>query len=168
MRRVCAWCNKDLGVVASHHDETYPITHGVCHECKMALTFQSGETLHNYLDGLNAPVVLVDFEGRIKTANLSARSALGKDLSAIEDVDGGTVFECAYARLPEGCGNTVHCSGCTIRRSVMATLATGKSLLNVPATLNVKDPVNPEKVSLHISTEKAGKLVLLRIDDMGP
>jgi hypothetical protein len=89
---------------------------------------------------------------------------LGKGSPEIEGHKGGDVFECAYARLPEGCGNTIHCSGCTIRRTVMETHKTGKSSLRVPATLNRNDPEDPDKITLLISTEKIADVVLLRID----
>ena len=78
------------------------------------------------------------------------------------------MFECAYARLPEGCGGTVHCSGCAIRRSVYETYETGESRNNIPATLRC-DLNNPSHdVIMHISTEKMGNVVLLRIDKVCP
>lgn len=167
MRHVCAWCRKELFAedICSRLDDS--ISHGICRSCCDNLSFQMGEDLLRFLDSLAAPVVVVNSDGRIKTANTEARKALGKELTEIEDRAGGIVFECAYARLPEGCGNTIHCSGCAIRRTVMKTYETGKTFLNTPAILNHGDSVNPQKIPLCISTEKMGNLVLLRIDEMG-
>ena len=112
-------------------------------------------------------IVLVNREGIVVSVNNQAKTMLCKDLAEIKGYKGGEVFECAYARLPEGCGNTTHCSGCTIRRTVMETYGTGKSFLRVPATLNQNSPEDPKETNLLISTERIAELVLLRIDKIG-
>ena len=164
MKRVCAWCRKDLGRVESQASSENVITHGICGGCRENLFFQMGVDLGVFLDSLKMPVVLVDRGGTVVTGNDQARKLVRKSLSEIEGYKGGEVFECAYARMPEGCGNTMHCSGCTIRRTVMETHGTGRSFLRVPATLYCNIPEDPEKIELLISTEKRDDLVLLRID----
>jgi hypothetical protein len=166
MKKVCAWCNKELD---SNHLQKNPetgITHGICGSCKGNIFFQMGVELGIYLDSLKPPIVVVDQEGTVVTGNDKTRMLLRKELPEIEGYKGGDVFECAYARLPEGCGNTIHCSGCTIRRTVMETHETGKSSLRVPATLRRGTPEDTTNIKLLISTEKAGDMVLLRIDEM--
>jgi len=128
--------------------------------------FQMGVELEEFLNSLKLPVLVVNGTGVIVTGNDYARKLLRKGPVEIEGYRGGEVFECAYARLPEGCGNTMHCSGCTIRRTVMETHGTGKSFLRVPATLNTGAPQKPAGIELLISTEKIAELVLLRIDEM--
>ena len=166
MKRVCAWCKKELGRVDSQASFDNVITHGICEICRDNLLFQMGVELGEFLDSLKLPVVVVDRGGTIVTGNDQARALLRKGLPEIEGYKGGEVFECAYARLPDGCGNTMHCSGCTIRRTVMETHGTGRSLLRVPATLNRNTPEDPEKIKLLISTERFADLILLRIDEM--
>lgn len=68
-----------------------------------------------------------------------------------------------HSKLPEGCGQTIHCKSCTIRNSVMDTLNTGISHTNVPAYL---DKSLSKKTKYLITTEKAGDAVLLRIDEL--
>ena len=119
--------------------------------------------LDDFLDQISVPVVLVSFEGLVVTANQKACAMLGKDLAAIEGKLGGEVFECAYAYLPGGCGNTYHCSGCTIRRSVMDTHLTGKTAHRVPATLKQNSPEDPQQIKFLISTEKFKDYVMLKI-----
>jgi nitrogen-specific signal transduction histidine kinase len=128
--------------------------------------FQMGVELEKFLNSLKLPIVVVNETGTIVTGNDHAQKLLRKGPAEIEGYRGGEVFECAYARLPEGCGNTMHCSGCTIRRTVMETHGTGRSFLRVPATLNTGALQEPEKIKLLISTEKIAELVLLRIDEM--
>ena len=166
MKRVCAWCRKELGRVDSQVGSENAITHGICGTCRDNMLFQMGVELGVFLDSLKLPIVVVDRGGTIVTGNDQARTMLRKGLPEIEGYKGGEVFECAYARLPEGCGNTMHCSGCTIRRTVMETHGTGRSFLRVPATLNRNTLQDPEKVKLLISTERLADLVLLRIDKM--
>ena len=167
MRQICAWCGKDLGEPERGQGEQEVITHGICKDCAYHLFAQTGMPLLEYLDGLGVPVVVVDAEGTVKTANEQARTLLQKDLSKIEGYKGGDVFECPYAKLPEGCGDTIHCSGCTIRRTVMNTFQTGQSCQRVPADLNHETPDGVEEVPLLISTEKVRDVVLLRIDAAG-
>ena len=166
MKRVCAWCRKELGRAHSQADSANVITHGICGNCKDNMLFQMGVELTVFLDSLKLPIVVVNRGGTIVTGNTQARTLLEKGLPEIEGFKGGEVFECAYARLPEGCGNTTHCSGCTIRRTVMETYGTGRSFLRVPATLNRNTPQDPKKIKLLISTERLDDLVLLRIDEM--
>lgn len=168
MKRICAWCKTELEVSrASAFDEApienAPISHGLCPECAFHVRSSMGMQVQEFLDGLGAPVVLVDEDAKVVCANAQARDMLGKDASRIDGFKGGEVFECEYAYLPEGCGNTVHCSGCTVRLTVMDTLNTGRSHDRVPAFLNQR---NVGKISLLISTEKVEDAVLLRIDDV--
>lgn len=166
MKQVCAWCTQELGRIESHADRRDEITHGICENCKDNALFQMGVDLGVYLDSLEQPIVMVNQEGVVVTGNHEARELLGKKLQEIEGCRGGEVFECAYSRLPEGCGKTVHCSGCTIRKAVMKTFETGRSFHRVPATLNQNDPNAPEQINLLISTERLADTVLLRIDYM--
>jgi hypothetical protein len=117
-----------------------------------------------FLDDVAVPVALVDGEGRVRAVNDKAQAMIGRKTEQIEGLPGGDVFQCAYARLPGGCGNTVHCSGCAIRRTVMETHATGLAQSRVPATLKQQTAAEPQEVRLLISTDKLGDCVLLRID----
>ena len=164
MKRVCAWCRKEMGRADSQLGSENTITHGICGSCRENLFFQRGVEFGVFLDSLKLPIVVVDGEGIIVTGNKHARRLLRKGIAEIEGYRGSDVFECAYARLPEGCGKTTHCSGCTIRRTVMETYGTGSGFLRVPATLNRNTPEDPERIKLLISTERAADLVLLRID----
>jgi hypothetical protein len=120
--------------------------------------------LLDFLDTLAAPVVVIDSTAHVCNANSSARVLLHKELPEIAGLPGGNVFECAFASLPEGCGNTLHCDGCTIRRTVMDTMQTGRNHLKVPAGLFLGTLENRHEIQLHISTEKADDVVMLRID----
>jgi len=164
MKRICAWCRKELSCGDAQDEPEKGISHGICESCKDNMVFQMGVELRRFLNSLNAPILLIDREGKVVAGNNRASELLSKDLPEIEGRKGGQVFECEFARLPEGCGKTVHCSGCTIRRAVAQTHESGGSSLKVPAVLNWKRAENNEQINLLISTEKFSDLVLLRID----
>jgi len=164
MKRVCAWCGKELTPPAAEPVPADEVSHGMCDECAHHLFAQLGMPLVEYLDGIQAPIMIVDPDGRVQAANRQASTFLQKDPQAMEGELGGDVFECAYSTLPGGCGNTKYCSGCTIRGAVTETLETGHSLERVPVILNRRAGREIVEVPMLISTEKAGDVVLLRVD----
>jgi hypothetical protein len=120
--------------------------------------------LQEFIDSIHVPVVLVDSKVMIIGANTAAASYFHTKLSIIEGVKPGDVFECEYAALPEGCGRTIHCNGCVIRRTVKETWLTGESRVNVTACLNRKTHGASFQEKLSITTVKAGDAVLLKIE----
>jgi len=153
-------------VYSENHAENI-ISHGICDECAVHFFAEYGVELEAFLNNLGSPVVVIDKTGHVKTANKQARELLQKDLPNIEDYRTGEVFECAYSKLPEGCGKTIHCNGCTIRRTIADTLRSGKRHLRTPAFLHRGDPGEPQRIDFFISTERVDKVVLLRIDNVG-
>ena len=164
MKRVCAWCTKEMGVVESSSRPDAEISHGICESCVDNFSFQQGVPFQQYLDSIPVPVMTVDRFVVVKAVNRKACDVLGKDPREIVQHLGGNVFECAHARLPEGCGGTIHCSGCVIRKSVTRTFETGEPRVSVPATLRRGDADHPSAVVLHITTVRSGDVVMLRVD----
>jgi hypothetical protein len=156
-------------VNASSHPDSL-VSHGICGECINNLTFQNGVSYQDYIDSLSAPVLLLvvhaDTYLITKQVNAKASAVLQKEPREIVQHLAGNVFECAHARLPEGCGRTVHCSGCTIRRAVMDTYRTGIPQSMVPATLKRNRSDRSERVDLFVTTVKTGEMVVLRIEEL--
>ena len=164
MTRLCTWCNNQLGPEENAPHAGPRIARTVCVKCSENFVFQMGVPLQNMLDSLPAPIFVVDGDAVVQGANKLGYEYLNKRPEEVKHKLGGNVFDCAYAQLPEGCGRTIHCSGCAIRRSVYHTYETGESLIEVPATLRYGDPTAPGAIAMLISTEKMGNVVLLRID----
>jgi hypothetical protein len=162
MIRICAWCNTVLG--QNDVEPREGKTHTICQGCWDNLDFQQGVALPRYLDTLSVPILVIDDGGRVQTANDAAMRFLGKTLAEISGFKGGNVFECRYARLPEGCGNTVHCSACTVRRTVMDTFTTGEGHFRVPAMLNIGTMDDSHEVHFYITTRKEDNMVLLHVE----
>ena len=166
MRHVCAWCTKELEDIADDDGGlNAEVSHGICKSCREHFFSSPSRTLDGFLNKIKEPVLVIDDEARVTLANNAAQTMLGKDLNSIAGHRGGDVMECAYARLPQGCGNTIHCLGCTIRNNVMLTFDSGRSLKRVPAILNrlERDGIYP--IHFLVSTELLGDVVLLRIDE---
>jgi hypothetical protein len=112
----------------------------------------------------DAPVFLVDAEANVLAANTLAVAAVKKPVARVTGKLCGTVLDCINAFLPMGCGKTPECPACTIRSSVNETFETGKPVHDRRAILTRKKNGSPEKVSLLVSTQKDGNVVLLRLE----
>ena len=162
MRSVCAWCKKDMNADESREGL---VTHSICDACKISVIYKHIPLL-DVLENLVQPVLVVDSEGVVDAANGAARDMLGKELENIKGRLGGQVMECAYAKLPMGCGKTEHCTGCAIRNTVMKTFSTGSPQKKVEAYQFIDTPQGKKRMRFFISTEMVGEIVLLRIDEM--
>jgi hypothetical protein len=166
VKRTCAWCRKDLKA-KEEYAFTGEISHGACSKCALDLTKNAPRTAADILSLIKEPIFVVGANRMIRAANRSGAELLGKGLPDIEDHLGGDAFECTYARLEGGCGNTEHCKTCAIRNTVMDTLTTGRGHVTVPAYQSINTPDGARVLMFLISTEKAGDQVLLRIDSVG-
>jgi len=163
MRYRCAWCLKDMGPVKGSTRSDTEISHGICSNCRDNAIFQEGVPLQRYLDSFAIPIFVVDRNVMVTAVNRRACEVLGKEPTEVVQHLGGNVFECEYARLPEGCGRTIHCSGCTIRRTVTKCFMTGEPQSMVPVYLN---PDSPSSRSLLITTMKVANFVMLRVEHL--
>jgi len=161
---VCSWCKEPYDTIEIGVSMGEAVQQGICEKCIDNFLSPRGVTLRQYLDRLPVPVLVVDRDMVVQMANAAARRKLGKNDKEMEQYRGGDVFACAHARLPGGCGRTIHCSGCAIRQSVMKTWETGEALHAVPATLTPAEPGTPAEIALTVTTYKANDLVMLRVD----
>ena len=164
MLRVCAWCNKPMSPVRTGGKASVNmVTHSICPDCADNLDFQLGVSLKEYLDSLKIPIIALDGNGSVIEVN-SAAALIYKDKSRIESIKWKEkVFECAHARLPEGCKKAVHCSGCAIRFVTTDAFNTGERQHNMPAHLDHCSSDTHEKIELLISADKIDDIVFLRI-----
>ena len=166
MKVICSACGIYLKDKPSEVGTENQVSHGLCDKCARHFRAQAGIPIKEYLENIEAPVVTIAPNVTISALNTKAIELLGKTIIDVQGELGGDVFECEYARLPEGCGQTIHCSGCTIRNTVTETLKTGKPNKNVPAILNRFSESGTEQIDLLITTEKIGGVVFLKIDQI--
>ena len=167
MGKTCSWCKAELPT--ENGEPARVVTRSFCPACQEYFSSpRNPMSLGQFLNQIGVPVLVMDDDVRVLGFNEPARDLLGGRLDCCLGRFGGDVLECAYARLPGGCGNTEHCKACAIRRTVTATHATGDSKENVPAYQDIVTPVGTREVRFLISTEKVGSFVLLRIDEVQP
>ena len=166
MARKCKSCKGALDVpkygktIGSISDES-------CSTCEKKLDSQEGISIQEFIDNLLVAIIVLDQKGSVQTVNEKARSLFNKELFFFKGSSIGKVFECEYAQLPEGCGETVHCSGCAIRTAVTETFTSGNPVIRMGATLKDLKPGEPKKIHYYISTRKIGDAVLLQIEEAG-
>jgi len=156
---LCSHCSVSL----QQHER--PITgDNLCSGCIALVDCEAGTTLDALLATIDYPVIVVDEQAFVITANQKACLLPGVAAGAITNRrPPGEVFVCAYAHQPGGCGGTIHCSGCAIRRTILETIHTRKGQHHVPAQLT-QFPEDYRQVDLWITTEWLKNTVLLRID----
>jgi len=165
MVTVCAYCHTIIRP-ASEPDE--PVNHGICEPCHTHFLALLGIDLNRYLDLLDAPVVLVDEEARVLSANHLAQESFHIPAGMVPSPRlCGDVFECENAERPEGCGRTVPCLSCAIRNTVMETHRTGDPVDGRPAVLTRRLRSSGAGLDLRISARREGRVVLLRIEHAG-
>jgi PAS domain-containing protein len=167
MKRTCARCKKELAAQVFRPDRDNRITGGICGDCLQQIFMDRPRRGREILDSIGAPVLLLDKGYRIMAANKPARKILARPLADIENFLPGEAMECINARLPGGCGQTVHCQACALRNTLNKTIMTGVDLEKVPAYQDVyqKDGSVARRLLL-ISTEKLEDFILLRIDEV--
>ena len=165
MRQVCYVCGIELGDPLEQNVPGEHISHGVCRKCLDSCMAGAGKGMDEFLDSLQAPVIVVDGNVRVVTANALAQKLVSKSMKAIGGRLPGEVFECTHAHQPGGCGQTLHCQSCMIRSSVTKTFKTGAPCIRMPACQDLDTFEGPRKVSFLITTEKVDGAVLLRIDN---
>ena len=172
MSSICVWCKREIGYfpetkINADKEEVFAdcIVHGVCNACQLKLNMDNSVCLQEFVDSLEAPVAVISAGGIVETGNHKLAALLDQPLNAIQKKLGGVVFKCVNAGLPQGCGRTIHCSGCAVRRTIEDTFKTGQPHYKVPAYLRCADnSESPRDVELLISTEKIQDIVFLRID----
>ena len=161
MKVICSYCRKKMGEKEPFNNNS--VSHSMCQECYDYYEEQmKGLSLDKFLDKFEAPVFIADEDGRIVAANKMVGTMTGRSYHEAFGLLGGEMMECVYARLPEGCGETVHCVACTIRNTVMAAMESGEPQMHVPVKLQQED----REIKMVISTEKIGSLVRIVIEDI--
>lgn len=164
MRVICSYCRRVIR--ADPQARVTDVSHGMCEPC--ALYFErlwEGMPVDEYVDGLEQPVLLTDGDGRILAMNAKLAALIGADRKASRGLTAGEAFACVHSRLPEGCGQGVHCRECAVRRTVETVARSGKPQERVRAYLDVE----AGRIDLRITAKaaKAGS-VQVKIEEMGP
>lgn len=163
MKRICAWCKKELSSTSSSHIDDELISHSICADCARKLLSDEFKSPLEILNKLKVPALLIQSDFLVNSANESACQSLGKTAEEISQNTGGCVMNCIYANQKGGCGNNEHCKSCTIRHAVAHTMETGEKIRK-KAYPDIQFGQDQKKMCFTISTEKIDDYVLLRIE----
>ena len=162
IRVVCCYCKKPVKTLPSESDE---VSHGVCDRCLPLMARELGQPMQEFLDELSAPVLVVQDNARVISANAAARKRLSKEQLEICGELAGDVIGCRHAREPGGCGRTRHCRSCAIRQCVTHTLKTGEACRK-KAYADIGIVTGDRRVRFLIETEKVNSFVRLTMYDI--
>ncbi len=166
MEVICFYCKARIEVESS----TSPgVSYGVCQNCTSRLVKDLGQPLSEFLDESGVPIMVVQEDLRVITGNQGARKLSPEPVDEIFGRLCGEVIGCTHSREPKGCGQTVHCPTCAIRRSVAHTIETGRSCFQVLAYQDVGQKMGDRRVCFWISTEQMGafaKLIINSIEEL--
>lgn len=164
MKCKCAWCGIDLGEPpANEESEKYPISHGICTGCANKMMQELGTSAQNFIDGFEQSIMLVDNLNNVILANEAARKESAINFENFDMPKCGEIIGCIHSHLSNGCGTTVHCEGCVIKRLILKTHETG--LGYTERACKDQEFYNGVKhATLQITTEKVGSRILLKID----
>lgn len=164
MKRICAWCKRELSPASGDEGQ---ITHGICDSCSVEFLNEESASLQDYLNHFTFPVLLVDSFGEVIGANNVFETRTGRH---IDPTNGGMLageaIGCTHSHAPGGCGKTIHCHSCAIRNTIKHTHATGERRYQMPAYKTIQDAGDDVPVRFLISSERVNDMVLLRIDDI--
>ena len=162
MKQACSWCDAEFESERSEDS----VAGAVCDECSRRLLAECGVQLGRYLEGLEAPVMLVDAEGVVLAASPQALEKLGLEESEVTGRLCGDVLRCVNATLPGGCGKTPNCPDCGFRNLVVATAESGTAFARVPVRLNIGSADAPRWLGIVVTTEHFSGVAMLRIDEI--
>jgi hypothetical protein len=135
---VCSYCRNVIGEKEPLENKAF--THSICLACWDYHMPQMLElNLSEHLDTYESPVIMVDEEGRVIGINKAMAAFLNTTKEQSLGLLGGELLRCRYSCLPEGCGNTQHCATCSLRQTFTQSRVQKKDLLEVPASVDLKD-----------------------------
>jgi len=137
------------------------VSHSICSECFDYYKEQwDGMSWDKYLDNFAVPVVILNSDCRVVATNEMAAKITGKSSRQTVGLLGGEALECVYSRLPGGCGKTVHCTTCTLRKIIEDTIESGKPIHRKLIKFIQLD----KELEMVVSVEKIGELVSILIE----
>ena len=113
---------------------------GLCEACSAYIErIRNHGGLGEYLEMFRQPVFVSDGDGNVLAANSAMASLTGRGSTDIGGTRFGSSLGCDRSRLTGGCGKTIHCRECTIRRMVSEVSRTRIARRRVPAYIQTED-----------------------------
>ncbi len=154
MKTVCAWCGANI------RDGSLPVSHGICVSCREHFFRDAGISLQTFIDSFSFPVLVLGSSLQPVAVNRSGAVESPTAAQLTPTTTLGNVVECEHSHEQEGCGKTVHCSGCVLRKTVEQTNESGDPCFQVPATISTEN----NDIQLYVSTLKLDGRIFVKLD----
>jgi PAS domain-containing protein len=161
MKVVCAWCRK---ILVEEEIPSGMISHGFCPDCLGRLVGGNEISLTDFLDTLEFPVLVTNRDMVILEANRPVTNILDRPADQLKNRPCGVAIQCWYSQLPGGCGQTEHCAGCTLRKTITDTYGDGRPRYGAYSQHHIMDRGGTRLVRFRFSTVKTGDAVMLSIE----
>ena len=164
MNCICAWCSKTLRAAGSEAPSDERMSHGICDEC--ALTFVGIRRLRigELLKHVSVPVLVLSADCRVAGANPEAGELFEKHPETFLGRLPGEVIDCIGACTPGGCGHSVICPACELRRTVEATARDGIPRRGLLSQHRVPRGNVESQLQFRFSTASVGEKVVVNLD----
>ena len=97
MKRICAWCKKDM---TPDITSEMPITHTICNACKISVIYKH-IPLQDVLERLVQPILVVNHEGIVDSANGQQGKCWEKSLKTYRESLAGMLWNVLIPSFPK-------------------------------------------------------------------
>ncbi len=162
MRTTCSQCRRVLPDAGNPGGAA--TSAALCVECDAYATrLRRRLPTPGQLDSFPRPVLVTTADGRVVAANRAFAALSGHLPAELEGWLTGEALACERSRLRGGCGGTMHCRECTIRRMVAEVGRTRIARWRVPAY--VVSAQGRAEICVTIRPEGEG-LVVVMLEDL--
>jgi len=160
MKTVCSYCSVTM---SRTEPDDGRISHGICGACfDFYLPPILEMDLSSHLEAYPEPVIMVNGVGRVMGINGAMSEFLQREPQEGLGLLGGELMGCRYAVLEGGCGDTVHCPECSIRKTVDSARARQADIEGVEVEMTGDDA----RLHLRVSAFPRREFVKLVVEEM--
>ena len=124
------------------------------------MSLEEDRSLQSFIESIPVPIVILNSSLLPMCSNKAGLESFHLLDVELAGSSLGEIVECENSKLPGGCGKTLHCSSCVLRRTVTETYDTGRqsSMIHAKLTTDRGD------VSYMVSAMKVGDCVVVKLD----
>ncbi len=160
MERVCAYCNKSLGI--KEPKENKDVSHGICPECYLvAIGRLTDLSISGYLDFFDQPMIAVDNSNRVMAYNRQFLKGILLGNEKLKELSCGEFIECRNSKHTWECGKSSQCNDCPLRQLIRRTFQTSQPQERIQIDLTHLSEDRFFKRSWTVSVAKVKEMVHL-------
>ena len=163
MRKICAWCAKELSPSPADDGE---VAHGICLLCKQEFIGETWLSLKESVSRIPFPVLFVDGDYKVDAVSATAAKLVAGNAKDETKPLTGVVIGCVNSQLPGGCGHSAECVGCILRNTATATFADEMTRNGMSSTHKLLSGGSVRDVIITFSVERISAGVLIYVENI--